>query len=183
MRKLLGKLQSDESLMLAYQRGDVVAFDLLYERHRHALFNFIYRSVQTDAAAEEVAQEVWFALVDGAVRYQANAKFRTFLFQLAHNKTIDYWRRNSRHDDADSFDEKLHTSGKGGDKGEHLVALGQLEQQLDQLPANQRSAILLRAEGFSLAQIAEISGSPPETVKSRLRYGTAQLRQSLEYAP
>ena len=188
--------ETDENLMLRFGRGEGAAFEFLYRRHESRVFRYLHRNVKNEAAANDLMQEVWFAVVRGAGNYQPTAKFTTWLFTIAHNRTVDMIRANHRlqsldaGDDADpeasSALERLADSPK-------LEPLAQVQSQdeaaallsaVTQLPAEQRSAFLLQAEGdLSVEEIAEATGSSFETVKSRLRYARAKLRQLLwEYA-
>jgi len=188
--------ETDENLMVRFGRGEAAAFEFLYRRHESRVFRFLQRNVRNEAAANDLMQEVWFAVVRGAANYQPTAKFTTWLFTIAHNRTVDMIRANHRlqsldaGDDADpeasSALERLADSPK-------LEPLAQVQSQdeaaallsaVTQLPAEQRSAFLLQAEGdLSVEEIAEATGSSFETVKSRLRYARAKLRQLLwEYA-
>jgi RNA polymerase sigma factor (sigma-70 family) len=187
---------TDENLMLRFGRGEAAAFELLYRRHESRVFRYLHRNVKNEAAANDLMQEVWFAVVRGAANYQPSAKFTTWLFTIAHNRTVDMIRANHRlqsldaGDDADpeasSVLERLADSAK-------LEPPAQVQSQdeaaallsaVAHLPAEQRSAFLLQAEGeLSVEEIAEATGSNFETVKSRLRYARAKLRQLLwEYA-
>ena len=85
MLQLLDRFKSDESLMLAYQRGDAGAFESLYQRHKDPLFGFLYRSCPRAAIVEELAQETWKAVIKAAQRYQADAPDHLVL-QLAHRR-------------------------------------------------------------------------------------------------
>ena len=188
--------ESDENLMLRFGRGEGAAFDFLYQRHELRVFRYLNRNVRNEASANDLMQEVWFAVVRGAANYQPSAKFTTWLFTIAHNRMVDMIRANHRlqsldaGDDADpegsSLLDRLAVDGK-------LEPLAQVQSQdeaaallaaVAQLPAEQRSAFLLQAEaGLSVEEIAEATGSNFETVKSRLRYARAKLRQLLwEYA-
>ncbi|HEX3951283.1 MAG TPA: sigma-70 family RNA polymerase sigma factor [Steroidobacteraceae bacterium] len=188
--------ESDESLMLRYGRGEVAAFEFLYQRHESRVFRYLHRNVRNESSANDLMQEVWFAVVRGAANYQPSAKFTTWLFTIAHNRMVDMIRANHRLqsldacDDADpessSMLDRLAVEGK-------LEPLAQVQSQdeaaallsaVAQLPADQRSAFLLQAEaGLSVEEIAAATGSNFETVKSRLRYARAKLRQLLwEYA-
>ena len=88
MRNLLHGLKSDESLMLAYQRGDSSAFESLYLRHKDGLFAFLYRSYPRTAVVEELAQDTWMAVINAVGRYKPEARFRTWLYQIAHNRLM-----------------------------------------------------------------------------------------------
>lgn len=176
MRHLLYGLKTDESLMLAYQRGDVQAFEVLYERHKQGLYAFIYRSCP-NGSNEEIAQESWTAIIDGAARYQPTASFKTYLYQLAHHKVVDCWRRQKPAAEPDGVEQLLDEQHPSA---EQQYGHSQLMAAIRQLPAEQRDALLLQQQGFSQQEIAAITASGRETVKSRLRYASATLRQQFE---
>ena len=188
--------ETDENLMMRFGRGEAAAFEFLYRRHESKVFRYLLRNVKNEATANDLMQEVWFAVVRGAANYQPTAKFTTWLFTIAHNRTVDMIRANHRlqsldaGDDADPEEssplERLADSAK-------LEPLAQVQSQdeaaallraVAQLPAEQRSAFLLQAEGeLSVEEIADATGSNFETVKSRLRYARTKLRHLLwEYA-
>ncbi len=184
---------SDEALMLRYQAGDAGAFDLLYARHRGGLFRFITRQCRAREHAEELFQEVWMNLIQARERYRDEAQFRTYLFTIAHNKLMDYFRRHGRvelrlyeFDGEESAVDQLATS-----RVDEPLVRAESQQQgaailraIEALPAPQREAFLLHEEGgFSIEEIAATVGCNAETAKSRLRYAVAKLRESLrEYA-
>ena len=188
--------ETDENLMVRFGRGEAAAFEFLYRRHESRVFRYLHRNVKNEATANDLMQEVWFAVVRGAANYQPTAKFTTWLFTIAHNRTVDMIRANHRLESLDAGDgadpealsplERLAMEAK-------LEPPAQVQSQdeaaallnaVAQLPAEQRSAFLLQAEGeLSVEEIAHATGSNFETVKSRLRYARAKLRQLLwEYA-
>ena len=176
MLTLINRLKSDEALMLAYQRGDTAAFDCLYHRHKDGLFAFLYRSCARRAVVEELAQDAWMAVINSAPGYRTEARFRTWLYRIAHNRLVDFWRRrDNQHTGLENAPEPATETNPG--------SAGELTQQLmsaiGQLPNEQRDALLLQEQGFSQREIADITRCPEETVKSRLRYARAQLRQQL----
>jgi RNA polymerase sigma factor (sigma-70 family) len=193
--------ETDENLMLRFGRGEAAAFELLYRRHELRVFRYLLRNVKNEATANDLMQEVWFAVVRGAANYQATAKFTTWLFTIAHNRMVDMIRANHR---LQSLDTGEAADSEGPDSQDlslldrlaidrKLEPLAQVQSQdeaaallsaVAQLPAEQRSAFLLQAEGeLSVEEIADATGSNFETVKSRLRYARAKLRQLLwEYA-
>ena len=185
MRNLLKQFKSDESLMLDYQQGDSSAFDMLYMRHKDKLFNFIYRSCQHPESVEDIAHETWMAVIRAAEKYKNSAKFTTWLFQIARNKIIDQWRKQKpESSDIDLDQLRLHDALHVGNKnaGEQLHLIQELFRALQCLPFEQREAFLLKEEGFSQSEIAEITDAKPETVKSRVRYAKKQLRSLMETA-
>lgn len=181
---------SDEQLMQAYARGDSRAFETLYDRHALPVWRFVQRSVQNPALADDLVQDVWFSVVRHAPRYEARAKFRTWLFTLAHHRMVDHWRTHKAHASLDAESEEGATlaemlaaeSGFGPERQLDSRELAQaLLDALAVLPEAQREAFLLQAEaGMSVAEIAQTTGVSMETAKSRLRYARARLRDTLE---
>ena len=86
-------LRSDEELMLSYRDGDEYAFETLYRRYEKPLLNFIYRMIMDADDAEELCQEAFFRVARGRKKYQATARFKTWLFQIALNLCRDRLRR------------------------------------------------------------------------------------------
>jgi len=182
---------SDEELMLRYAAGEAAAFDRLYARHRGSLFRFIQRQCKERTQAEEIFQEVWMNLIKSRERYTVAARFRTYLYTLAHNRMIDHFRRRSSepirvdNDPEEGLDviaglpasrvDEPHVRVLSRQQGECLLRL------LEGLPSAQREVFLLTEEGgLSLREIAETTGVSFETAKSRLRYATARLRAGLQ---
>ncbi len=171
--------------MLRYRKGDVHAFEQLYERHKGALFRYFLRQCSQRAVAEELFQDVWTNLVRSRDRYRVRAKFTTLLYRMAQNRLIDHWRSasaNPGHDAAFS-DTDIDPPDGGSPLHEQLATERQaakLRRAIAGLPAEQRDAFLLHEEGgLRLEQIAQITGTGGETVKSRLRYAVAKLRDVL----
>ncbi|MEX1167590.1 MAG: RNA polymerase sigma factor [Hydrogenophaga sp.] len=181
---------SDGELMRAYALGDARAFETLYDRHALPVWRFVQRSAQDPALADELVQDVWFSVVRQAAKFEPRARFRTWLFTIAHHRLVDHWRSHRNHTSLDAETEDGATladmlaaeSGFGPDR--LLDSREQAQALLDALaalPAAQREAFLLQAEGgFSLAEIAATTGVTTETAKSRLRYARARLRETLE---
>ena len=182
MRKALLKLKSDESLMQGYGEGDVLAFEILYERHKSGLFHYLYCSCQDESLVEDLAHEVWLAVIRRAEQYSASARFKTYLYRIAWHKLVDHWRSASRHQRVEGgFEESeyldLDTISTGH---EQWLDVREMMAAIDELPGEQRTAFLLKEEGFSQQEIADITDAKPETVKSRIRYANKALRELLE---
>ena len=180
----------DETLMLRYAGGNLGAFDTLYGRHELAVWRFVFRSVKVQAVADDLLQDVWFAVARNAAHYEVKAKFRTWLFTLAHHRLVDHLRTAKNHTslDASDDDERSLADTLAADSGYGPVRQLQSREQaaaliaaVEQLPLEQREAFLLQAEGdLSVQEIAEATGVHFETAKSRLRYARASLRQHLK---
>jgi polyhydroxyalkanoate synthesis repressor PhaR len=92
----------DESLMLAFVAGDAGAFEVLYDRHALPVWRFVQRSVQNSALADDLVQDVWFKLLSQAPHYEPRARWRTWLFTLAHHRLVDHWRTHKAHTSLDA---------------------------------------------------------------------------------
>lgn len=181
---------ADEDLMLRYAAGDATAFDVLYDRHKGGVFRYLLRHGSGNAA-EELAHDVWASLIRVRAQYRATAKFTTYLYRLAHNRLIDFYRAEgraefvSRDGDEAADDLVAAQAGPRGEQPEVQVESRDIAQRiraaLVALPAVQREAFLLQQEGgLSVAEIAEATGVPEETAKSRLRYAITKLRAQLK---
>jgi len=175
---------NDENLMLKFaHNGDVSAFDVLYGRHKAPLFRYILKQTGHDnALTEELFQEVWSNLIRAREQYQPSARFSTYLFQIARNRIIDHVRRVSARPVSDpEMNHEEIASTNSHDPGQHAHTadcIEQLQTHISQLPHEQHEAFILRHEGdHNLGHIAEITGVPPETAKSRLRYAMKKLRE------
>lgn len=174
----------DETLMIAYSNGDAGAFAELYARHRGALYRFIRRQC-TNAVVDELFQDVWMRLIVARRRYQPSAKFSTYLYQVARNRLIDYFRASGRNLEDVTGDDPPDPPATRGHQPENVVETRQQASQLltliEALPTVQREAFLLHEEaGLTLEEIGEVTGAGRETVKSRLRYALASLRDGME---
>src|ERR1700733_15312275 len=84
--------ETDESLMARYARGEAEAFEILYRRHEMRTWRYLERTVGNRATADELMQEVWFAVAREAPNYRPTARFTTWLFTIAPNPGIDWIR-------------------------------------------------------------------------------------------
>jgi RNA polymerase sigma-70 factor (ECF subfamily) len=181
---------ADEDLMLRYAAGEVAAFETLYQRHKGGVFRYLLRHGASNAS-EELAQDVWASLIRVRAQYQATAKFTTYLYRLAHNRLIDFYRAEgraewvSRDADGDTEDFVASLPGLRTDQPEVQLESKNIAERIraaiTALPPAQREAFLLQQEaGLSVAEIAEATAVPEETAKSRLRYAINKLRAQLE---
>jgi RNA polymerase sigma-70 factor (ECF subfamily) len=186
--------EADEVLMVAYQKGDVRAFEILLTRHRRPVFNFILRYVGLRETAEDLLQETFLRVIKGAEAYQRQAKFTTWLYTIARNLCVDQSRR-AKHRKAQSLDAPMNSSAESGtlldvipaneiasdrqtvNKELHL----KMEAALARLSQEQREVFLMREFlDMPFKDIAQVVGVPENTVKSRMRYALEKLRLELD---
>ncbi len=190
---------TDEALMIRYQRGDRSAFALLVRRHQTPLYNFAFRQLRVQSAAEDVVQEAFVRVVQNAADFKHEARFTTWVYTITRNLCIDQMRKRAlrRHASLDESrgDEDGPTLGEqtadtrasverdvsGMEIKERIVAA------VDTLPDDQREVFLMReVANLPFKEIAEITGVPENTVKSRMRYALERLQAALsdyeEYA-
>lgn len=184
---------SDETLLAAFAAGDASAFACLYARHERPLFRFLRRSLGNDAAAEDLLQEVWLAVVRHAGGFEPRARFTTWLYGIARNRLIDHWRArrggvslDAANDAVDGAPALIDTLAADPDGQPEVQALSRAQARafmaaVEQLPPPQREAFLLHAEaGMTVEEVAQLTGVGHETAKSRLRYAMNRLRGALE---
>jgi len=177
---------SDEQLMQQYAKGDALAFEQLYERHKGGLYRYCLRQLTNKAIAEECFQEVWMKLINSRVNYQPKALFTTYLYRIAQNHIIDTFRKNKKLHQEVELEETFHSAMVDAEQSDITSELiekkqyQQLRSQIESLPIDQKTALLLKMDaGLSLEEIANVLDCGRETVKSKLRYATKRLKDLL----
>ena len=180
---------SDEQLILRYSKGELRSFEQIYERHKGALFRYCLRNFRQRALAEECFQEIWLKIIKHRERYQPKSLFTTYLYRIAQNTVIDFYRKDKKRSNDCEFDEQLVNSQTANhdelqiERQQIKSQVMELRKQISQLPFEQRNTLLLKLNSdLSLDEIARILDCGKETVKSRLRYATGKLRGLLEGA-
>jgi RNA polymerase sigma-70 factor (ECF subfamily) len=180
----------DGELMQRFAAGDLAAFEQLYARHRGGLMRFLQRGLGRRELAEECFQEVWSRVISARERYRPEARFATWLYQIANNLLIDQYRRQRPEVATDELPEAPPVDSINPVAPAAALSpedtLGafeesrRLQQALAELPDEQRIAVQLRLEQeLSLEEIGRITGVGRETVKSRLRYALDKLKERL----
>ena len=189
----------DAALVAAFARGDARAFETLYSAHKGGVYRYFLRSLHDAGRAEELAQDVWTSVIRAAASWQPDAKFTTWLYRLAHNRLIDHYRRSNlvafsaldgeHGDDGSGADgdgsAPAHEYASSAPEPDEALAQRRAALQVvhlvEALPPAQREALLLQIEGgLTLEEIAAVTGQGFETVKSRLRYALAKVRDGMK---
>ena len=189
--------RSDVQLMLDVKAGDEQSFELLLQRYRRPLVNFLFRMVRAREEAEDLAQEVFLRVYRARKDYVPSAKFTTWLFRIATNLALNSVRDN-RHQrmeisldapvtvDAEDGDEKaLDIAEKQPNIEQYLVEEARkkmIRHAIDKLPEKQRAAVLLhKYQELDYGDIARILECSESALKSLLFRAYETLR--VELAP
>jgi RNA polymerase sigma-70 factor, ECF subfamily len=189
--------RTDVQLMLDVKAGDEQSFELLLQRYRTPLVNFLYRMVRSREQAEDLAQEVFIRVYRAREEYVPSAKFTTWLFRIATNLALNSLR-DHRHQKLEmSLDAPLTADSEEGDERPFEVAdkHPSVEQELveeerrkvirraiEKLPEKQRAAVLLhKYQELDYAEIAKILSCSESALKSLLFRAYEMLR--VELAP
>jgi RNA polymerase sigma-70 factor (ECF subfamily) len=182
-------LEGDAALMLRVREGDPMSFGLLLEKHRTPVVHFLWRMVQNQAVAEELAQEVFLRVYRSRTRYEPTAKFTTWLFRIATHLGLN-WIRDGRNEKLhDSLDSETSdgVSRQVPDRARtaeqemvYQARLREVRQAVERLPAKQRAAVMLhKYEELEYAQIAVALCCSESAVKSLLFRAYESLRARL----
>lgn len=178
---------TDEELVDAFQGGDLAAFDVLVYRWDRKIQAAIFRIMGTEDEARDLCQEAFLRAYRALGGFKGEARFSSWLYQIALNLCRDRMRR-SKGRTLVSLDE-LEEAGNGllqkGPTPLELVEAGDMSRAVASavaaLPAEQREVIVLKEyQDLTFVEIAEILGVPLSTVKTRLYRGLGQLRHKLE---
>ncbi|MGA3078813.1 MAG: RNA polymerase sigma factor [Bryobacteraceae bacterium] len=184
-------LDYDAELMLRVKEGDGASFGVLLEKHRASVIHFVYRLVQEQAIAEELAQEVFLRVYRSRSSYAPTAKFKTWLFRIATHLALN-WLRDERHargqerlDDGPADLPARQISDRRPSVEQemvHEVKREEIRQAVAALPEKQRAAVLMhKYEEMEYTQIAKVLGCSDSAVKSLLFRAYEALRARLAH--
>lgn len=182
--------RSDVQLMLGVKAGDDASFELLLQRYRIPLVNFLYRMVRDVPAAEDLAQEVFLRVYRARKSYAPSAKFTTWLFRIATNLALNSLRDGRYHRLEDSLDATgedeqpvLDVADRGPNVVERLMERDRaalVRRAIEALPEKQRAAVLLhKYHELDYDEIAKILECSEPALKSLLFRAYETLRGQL----
>jgi len=184
---------TDAEIMLRVRDGDDAGYDILIEKYRKPIINFMFRMVHNQAVAEELAQEVFLRVYRSRQTYRAEAKFTTWLYRIATNLGVNH-ARDTKHERAaqnvylDEPDPETGTTPDVADQTasveEHLLKAERMKairQHVMALPERQRNAVLMhKYQGLDYKQIGEVLKLSESATKSLLFRAYQTLRERLK---
>ncbi|MDO5460294.1 MAG: sigma-70 family RNA polymerase sigma factor [Bacteroidales bacterium] len=181
------KQMTDDALVTLYLDGNNRAFDVLLERHKERLFNYIFFIVRSRELAEDIFQETFvkaiMTLQQG--RYTNDGKFAAWITRIAHNLVIDQFRvernENLVSNDETEFDLLNDARLSEGTVENRMVneqVLKDVRALIDELPDCQREVVFMRYyQDLSFKEIADITGVSINTALGRMRYAVLNMRR------
>ncbi len=184
-------LEQDAILMLRVKEGDGQSFELLLQKYRSPLVNYLNRMIQNQPIAEELSQEVFLRVYRARGAYEPTAKFTTWLFRIATHLALNSIR-DRRHErahrsiaDAPEDRQPIELVDQRFNREQEMVAdtrLRIVRDAIADLPEKQRAAVLMhKYEELDYAQIGEVLGCSVSAVKSLLFRAYEALRARLAH--
>ncbi len=173
-------MRSDEALREALLRGDLDAFDALYERHARALFAFIRRHLADAHEAEDVLHETFLVMLRERDAGRAAVSLRAWLYQVARHQCLN--RLRSRRRGLRALEAAAPEAPTVALPDEALLAretAERLRAAVSRLPTHLAEMYALRASGMSYEELADVLSIPIGTVKSRIHEMVSRLRQEM----
>lgn len=187
----MAALDFDAELMLRVKGGDGASFGVLLDKHRSSVVHFLFRMVQNQAVAEELAQEVFLRVYRSRANYEPTAKFTTWLFRIATHLALNSLRDGKRDRSWERLDDDSgqmparQVSDKRPNVEQKLVyqdRLNEIRQAISQLPDKQRAAVLMhKYQEMEYSQIANVLSCSESAVKSLLFRAYEALRARLAH--
>lgn len=188
----LSKLE-DRKLVALYMNGEEKAFEVLLNRHKSKIYNFILMKVRDTAVAEDLFQETFIKIVNTLKKgnYNEEGKFLPWAMRIGHNLTIDYFRKNNRvrlisESSSKSEDYTIFNLLEVKDNNVeedmiHNELVNQMVGLINHLPESQRKILEMRIfKGMSFKNIAEIEDISINTALGRMRYALINIRKLIE---
>jgi len=170
----------DSFLLTRIQRGDETAMATLFDRYSRVIYSVSLRVLRDPAAAEDVLQDIFMQIwrkPDSFV--STRGSLAGWLAVIARNRSIDALRRRKPQDSVD--DVVLASSYNLAEESERNVMMERARTVMVGLPAEQRKTLEMAFfDGLTHSEIADLTGDPLGTVKTRIRTGLLVLRKAMQ---
>lgn len=182
---------SDEDLMELFQAGTVKAFDILVDRYSERLTHYLFGFLSDMKQCEDLLQDTFLRVYRNRHSYQRIAKFSTWLYTIAGNLARSEYRKRKRrrvysiqsvNRDNEEYELSLpDETFSPDDYAESQLQDRYIQEALERIPSSFREVVVLRdVQQLAYEEIAEITGLPMGTVKSRINRGRSKLQGLLK---
>lgn len=181
--------QSDYELIKQFIQGKQSCIEVLINRHKKKIFTYIMLIVKDQPLAEDIFQETFIKVIKSLRKgkYREEGKFLSWVMRIAHNLTLDYYRKQKHlktisndNNDLDIFNSIKFSEANVEDEIIQEQISKDVRSLIDELPNDQKQVILLRHYGdLSFKEIAEQTDVSINTALGRMRYALINLRKSI----
>ena len=177
---------ADQVLIDNYLAGSNADFNVLYERYKRQLYAYLHRMLPGQhAVIDDIFQQVWIKVIAKLPVYQHSNKFQAWLLRIAHNMTIDFFRRSKKNVTVSvDNDDTLIQLPDCREMPWTELCMAELSAAvataLEQLPIEQKEVFLLRQDKVSFKEIAAIQQCSINTALGRMKYAIKNLRKELD---
>ena len=177
---------SDEDLMMQVKDNNAAAFEELYNRYSENLLFYLYKMLGgSETQAQDFLHDIFLKIIEKPYLFDQSKKFKTWVFQIAHNKCKNEYRRKYVRNQAQVKLEIKEIYSQDTTSPEAKLDLKKMNEiinkELSKYEEKYYSTFILRYQHeMSIKEIAEISDCPEGTVKSRLFYTTQKLVEKMK---
>ena len=183
---------TDEDLVRSFAEGDNGAFEILLMRHKDRVYTYILNIVHEHSIADDIFQDTFVKVITTIKQgryYDAGNRFVGWLVRIAHNQTIDYYRRlasekiisNDGCEEGDLFNEIKLFDDSAQDAIEKEETLRDIEMLISMLPNDQRRIVMMRYyQDLSFKEIADLENISINTALGRMRYALINMRKNAQ---
>ena len=185
----LAKL-SDCELVNKFVSGSQSCIEVLINRHKNKVYTYILLIVRNQQLAEDLFQDTFIKVIQSLFngKYKDNGKFLSWVIRIAHNLTIDHFRKekqmntlSNEDNEADIFNSRKLSVGNIEDELVYNQIICDVRLLINELPADQQEVIMLRHYGgLSFKEIAEQTNVSINTALGRMRYALINLRKLIK---
>lgn len=175
---------SDYELSQAASRGDMFAFEEIYQRHHRRVYAICLRMLQNAAEAEDLTQDVFIQLYRKIGSFRGDSAFTTWLHRLTVNQVLMHFRKRTVKFEKTTEEGETPVQIVGGTENPRKMPIVDkiaLESAIEQLPEGYKNVFVLHdIEGYEHEEVARILGCSVGTSKSQLHKARLKLRKLLQ---
>ena len=170
---------SDWELVREIKNGDEDAMELLVRRYYPQVFRYVLQIIESEQDSYDVTQDIFLSVIQNILSYLPLKKFGSWLFTIAHNKCMDYFKMNHSDRFVDITEIEIHDTETPFDR--QIIDSIVMDEALAKLTPPQREVVILHfIHRFTAKQISSMTQTPLPTIKSRISVSRKRLKEVLE---